>query len=370
MKRKCKNIDITNYDFIRSSVTDCLAHKRNRQMNRKDIKTIFEKYNDVDGVAAMIQSELINRKLDLDPIRYKTIIDRGNGKERNIAIEGIHQQFLDYVASHALMQGIGSYIGHYQIACRKGCGSIMASHLVQNWIKDKKSRYCIKADLRHCYESITHADMEKWLKKHVNNEPLLWLTHQLLGTVREGLPIGSMLSITLSALYIADLYHHIEDHYFLTRRGKKTHVIAHQLFYLDDIYLFGSNAKELHKAMKDIVVYASSMGLTIKPDWITICLNKTAVPVLGYRVREDRITMVRKNYLAVKKSLRKFKREPNDKNARSLNSYWGMLKYSNSKKFCEKYNVYAVMRSARKVVSLHDKGKFYGQTAGSKNHEN
>lgn len=43
MKRKCKNIDITNIEFIEKAITDCLSGKKK---TRQDIASIMNKHND------------------------------------------------------------------------------------------------------------------------------------------------------------------------------------------------------------------------------------------------------------------------------------------------------------------------------------
>ena len=42
MKRKCKNIDITNIEFIEKAITDCLSGKKK---TRQDIVSIMNKHN-------------------------------------------------------------------------------------------------------------------------------------------------------------------------------------------------------------------------------------------------------------------------------------------------------------------------------------
>ena len=56
MKRKCKNIDITNIEFIEKAITDCLSGKKK---TRQDIVLIMNKHNDsIHKIALEMQSEL------------------------------------------------------------------------------------------------------------------------------------------------------------------------------------------------------------------------------------------------------------------------------------------------------------------------
>lgn len=121
---------------------------------------------------------------------------------------------------------------------------------------------------------------------------------------------------------MSDLYHYTERNFRYYRRGKEHRAVLHQLFYLDDVFLFGSNARKLTEATKAFIAEASRMGLSIKPTWKMICLKEnredTHIDILGYRVYHNRITMRRRDYLKCRKSLRKYKRSACIKNARTI----------------------------------------------------
>lgn len=393
MKRKCRNIDITDKQFVIRAIQDCMGHKSSRKMSRQDIHRIFSMYQTDERIADVLISEIKSRNISVNQIRYEERIDRSNGKARVIAIEDVKQQFYDYIAYNGLSE-LDSYIGHYQIACRKDMGPLFGAHIVQQWAREKDVRYAIKADIRKCYPSITHDNMMWWLRDHVANDALLWLIEELLKlseagrptpslqeklkddpelqeqfeSVKHGLPIGSYLSIKLCALYMADLYHHCEGRYFAERRGIRKNTYKHVMINLDDIYLFGTNANQMNRAMRDVVEFAASKGLTIKPNWQLISLNHSDndahIDVLGYRVYRDRITMRPRNYRKLKHSIAAFNSHPTVRNARSLIARNGMfIPHTNSARFCDKYNVHSATKKARKVISHHDKGKICRETA-------
>lgn len=386
MNHKCRNIDITDKQFVVQSIHDCNGHKSSKKMSRDDIARLYSQYPTVDSVSDVLTKEMQEEHLDIRQVRYEERVDRSNGKLRIIAIEDIKQQYYDYIAYNGLSD-LDSYIGHYQIACRRGMGPLFGAKVIQQWMKDHKVRYAIKADVKKCYPSITHKNMMAWLNKHVANDRLLWLINALLEQsengvptatlrkrmlddpetskqvelVRQGLPIGSYLSIKLCALYMADLYHRCEGSYFTSRRGKRENVFRHVMFNLDDIYLFGSSAKDMHRAMVDLTEFAETKGLTIKPNWQIISLShkdpNAHIDVLGYRVYRDRITMRRRNYCKLRRSVSQFNAHKTVSNARSFLARYGMFViHTNSRRFCSKYAVYAAARRARKVVSKYDKG--------------
>ena len=101
MKRKCKNIDITNIEFIEKAITDCLSGKKK---TRQDIVSIMNKHNNsVHEIALEMQSELLNRKLNLKPIWYKRKYDDASRKVlANISVQALK----DVDNSIARMQSI------------------------------------------------------------------------------------------------------------------------------------------------------------------------------------------------------------------------------------------------------------------------
>lgn len=368
MKKKCKHVDITNRDFTRKAIQACFAQKGRKAFYRSDVKELMEWCGgSLDVLVDMLRDEIKERRVDLPPVRQSERYDRSNGKLRHITIEHIKQQLYDYIASYGL-DDIAGRIGYYQIACKEGQGPIYGAQVIASWLRDKDVRHAAIADIRKCYPSISKRMMMRWLRRHIKNDDLLYLISCLLSTSDQGLPIGSYLSIRLCALYLSDIYHHIEGSYYTVRRGKRKSCVKHLMINMDDIYIFGSSAKDLHRVMAGTIRYASALGLEIKSSWRLIDLgpkNPDAhVDVLGYRIYRDRVTMRHRNYIKTKRALRTFRRNPNVRNARTLISYNGLfIKHTNSYRFKHKYQTSGTVRLARKVVSQYDKGKIRQRTA-------
>lgn len=363
MKRKCKNIDITNIDFIEQAIVDCLNHKTMEKKMRKATDAYMLAHNyDIHVIALELQSEILHKKLVLEHVKYVDIIDRSNGKKRTLTVEHIKQQFYDYIAYHAL-NDLNSTLGYYQINVRRKGSPLMAVRYVQGWLEDKNVKYVAQMDAHKCYPSISKENIMKWLNKHVKNDKLLWLVESLLSTCSKGLPIGSYLSIKLCALYMSTLYHYAESNFRYYRRGKEHRAVLHQLFYLDDIFFFGSNARRLTEATRTFIAKAKELGIEIKRTWKMICLKKnrenTHLDTLGYRVYHNRVTMRRRNYVKCRKAIRRYKKKPNEHNSRSLIAMYGLFpKHTNSNKFREKYNADYYYKEAKERVSRYDKSKY------------
>lgn len=346
-----------------------MRNKPKRAWKRADVEAYWKMHNgDIDSIAKELQNELITRTVHFPEPRISVRVDRSNEKQRVITVEDIKEQYYDYIAYYGL-DDLAPMIGEYQIACIKGKGPILGARIIKGWLKDETIRYAIKADVKQCYPSITHENMMRFVQRHVKNDTLVYLIETLLvNSPNEGLPIGSYLSIRLCALYLSQLYQHIGGSYF--KRNKN--VVSHVLMFLDDIFIFGTNARQMHKAMRGIVAYAESIGLTVKPDWRLLNLNpndkRAHVDAMGYRIYRDHITMRRRDYLKTRTAFKRFQAKPCYRTATSAAAYHGLfIKNTDSYRFRKKYRVKRSFRKARGIISRHDKSNFFRASTAVEN---
>lgn len=335
----------------------------------------------VETVIDGIRQEIINKKIVIKPIWYSEKIDPSSFKIRKIGIQDVKQQIYDYIAVQGLSP-LFTRIGEYQCAAIKGRGAIKGVNSIKRWLRNKNIKYAAKADVRKCYESIGKENMLVFLEKHVKNDELLWLIRKLIYTFDDGLSIGSYLSQFLCNLYMSQLYHEIAENMYRVRKHKdgtceRVNLVKHVLFYMDDILILGTNAKDIHKAMKLIIKYTShKLGLEIKPDWFVFMTKLSDrknekgqfVDIMGYRVYRWHTTIrrrvfkrIRKNYSYVWKMIQTH-RKVSLIYARRCISYFGQIKNSNSFLMRKKYHVDKVIKICKKVVANGD-SKIYKRTA-------
>lgn len=399
MKKYCKNIDITERELISRAVYRCIDNK----YTRSDTLCMFEEYSGVkcelicklikeygkyivyplvETVIDGIQQELINKKIVIKQIWYSEKVDPSSFKIRRIGIQDIKQQIYDYIA----VEGLSPFfcrIGEYQCAAIKGRGQIKGVNIIKRWMRNKNIRYAGKADIRKCYESISKRQIMRFLKKHIKNDLLLWLINKLISTFEFGLSIGSYLSQFLCNLYMSQLYHEISENMYRVRKhrdgtSERVNLVKHVIFYMDDILILGTNAKDVHKAMSLIIKYADKkMGLEIKPSW-TVFMTKIEdkkndvgqfIDMMGFRIYRWHVTIrrrvfkrIRRNYMRVRKMIKTHKKIPIIYAKRCI-SYNGQIKNSDSFKFKRKYHVNEIIKVCKKVVRKYDKGKIYYRTA-------
>lgn len=391
MKRYCKKIDITDRKLISKAAYTCLEGKLKRndtlrlianecKMTPEQIYCIIYRYGKeavypmVERIIDRIRSEIISRKLDLPPIWYKEKVDPSSGKIRRIGIQNVKQQIYDYIAVIAL-QPIFGRIGRHQYASIKGRGPLKGARRILRWMRNKAIRYAGKADIKKCYESIDQNKLMGFLEKYIANAPLIWLIKELISTFEKGLSIGSYLSQHLCNLYLSQLYHAISEDMYRIRKHRngvreRINLVKHVLLYMDDIYIAGANAKDLHKAMKLIISKAKEMGFEIKESWCVFRCSgqKEFVDMMGYRIYRDHMTIRRRVFKRVRRAyLRAARKISSHKKisvnlARRVMSYKGQLKNSNSKYAEQKYKSKGVSKICRRIVSNYD-STIFGRTA-------
>lgn len=321
----------------------------------------------VDG----IREELIQNKIKFKPIWYKEKIDASSQKVRRIGIQNIKQQIYDYIAVEA-MKDFLKRIGEYQCAALKHKGQPYGIKAIKKWLRNKNIRYAGQCDIKKCYPSIDREKVMEFLRKYIKNEPLLNLIALLIGTFETGLSIGSYLSQYLCNVFLSQIYHEIAERMYRIRKKRngimeRIKLVLHQLFYMDDILILGTNAKDIHKAMKLITQKAEELGLKIKDNWIvftTVMKRKDDghfIDIMGVRIYRHHITIRQRVFLRVRRAYKKAQALIKQKKkiplwlARKCASYKGILDHTNSQKIKKKYQTVQTIKVCKGVVSHESK---------------
>ena len=366
MKRLCKDVDITDLAFIRQAIDDCL---RKKKKSRRDIAALLAEHDyDRDSIAHMLQQELRARYLILKPIWYSTRIDSSSQKPRTIGIQDIKQQMYDYIAVNAL-EPVFRSIGEYQVASIPDRGNDYGIKAIAKWVKDDEVRYVGKMDIRKFYESVDRELLLKKLRRHVKNDALLWLVETLISTFDHGLSIGSYLSQFLANWYLSELYHDVSERMYRVRRKRngetvRVNLVKHVLFQMDDLFVFGTNAKDVNRAVHMMIDKLNEMHLTVKPNWRVYKLSDSVfVDVLGVRIYRDRVTIRQHVFLKVRRTFKKARRAMYPALAKRIISYWGILKHTSSFVLRKRLKAPRYVKEARRLISRESTIRREAETA-------
>lgn len=369
MKRYCKNIDITDFDFIMNAVYACLSKKCKRMRNdtvklfarvgrcsysaaRRMLERRDERYMDcVERISRMMQRDILRWNLTLPPINVKLKHDGDSGKVRKISVQHIWQLLYDHVAVIA-MRELNKLMGEHQVSGRRGMGGAYGQRIVRRWVQGTNKRvYFVKLDVRRYYESVDVERLMAWVEKRVGNKRLMWLIRTLTATGESGLNIGSYLSHFLANLYLSDVWHYAMQ---------QVDGVEHALFYMDDMLIVGHNRRKLRKAAQAIIRKIETKGLSVKPNWqVHRCTADRPIDIMGIRFSPKRQTLRKRIFRRARRSvlrLRRFMRhhaKASLKLARRVLSYNGWLTRTNCKRFTLRVGSPAVLRVAASIIRQH-----------------
>ena len=193
-----------------------------------------DEHGSAESLIAEIESEIASRTLALRPIKRYRHREPTNGKLRIIGVESVKQQICDYVAIEALSGLLRSKVGFWQVSSVKGKGQLMAANAVSRWVQE--GGYFVHLDVRKCYPSIKVDVIMRMLRRYVRSPDVLYLCETLLETYGGGLEIGSYFSLRMAQFVLSFGYHAVED-MRKVRRGRSVPMVAHQLWYADDLSL-------------------------------------------------------------------------------------------------------------------------------------
>lgn len=387
IKKYCKDVDVTNVDFVEMCCFKYLDGKWKRNdvqrllvrfsgLSKEEVKHIvyseqtYELFDTVREIAEYISECIINRKLKLKPIKYFTRIDGMSKKVRIIGVqEPLHQMF-DYVAVESMRSMLEAKIGVFQCASLPGKGQSYGKKHIERWAREKKTVYYVKGDIKQCFPSIPMDKLKELLLRDIKNDTLIWLVYELLDMFKMGLSIGSYLSQYIANYYLSYAYHYASEQLFKIRRTKqngnvRVRLINHVLFYMDDFLLTGSSKKDLKIAMKMLIKYISEfLGLEVKFDWKVCKISGSElIDMMGFVFRKDRTTIrekiflkTRRHFLKARKLLKKGLTIPLKLAYKCISGY-GWYKNTNSWRIRQKLGIDEIVNKCKKIISYHAKLK-------------
>ncbi len=172
-------------------------------------------------------------------------------------------------------------------ACRKGKGRIAALLRAQQFAGSHT--HFLKYDIRHYFDSISHAILKQQLATLFKDTPLLRLFGRIIDGFRsalgKGLPIGSLMSQHFANFHLAAL----------DRFVKETLRIPGYVRYMDDMALWANSGNELSAALVRIEQFVSTeLRLEMKP---TPYINRVrhGMDFLGCRVFSGHMELNRRS---------------------------------------------------------------------------
>ena len=348
MKSYCKNLVVS-----RAHVAAAYGLWEKGLAGHKNTYRVVEEYGSASALIDEITREIATRTLTFTPVHRYQRVEPTNGKVRIIGVQSVKQQVCDYLVVSLLQPLLDAKLGFYQASSTKGKGQLFVARTLRRW--SHRGGYWVQLDVKQCYPSIKHDLVMRILSKRIRSEDVLYLAGALLATYEGGLDIGSYFSLRMAQLVLSFAYHHVEG-LGKIRRGRHQSLVTHQIWYMDDAVLLGSNKRDLRRATRSLQRYMrAELGLTIKPWKICRVGEDEPINLAGFMVRPGRTTIRGATFLRARQAIRRFQRRPTLTRALSVCSYWGWFKHSSSRRVIANNHMYEAVRDARRLIAQHSR---------------
>lgn len=402
MKTYCKPaaINIEDWKFNEIAVVECFRNKRSRKdfqrllcktgkitkrelaedRLNKDFKRTLEAESEV---SKMLTQKIINRDLQLQPIRQFQRVDGLTQKLRDICQESPEQQVFEYIGVYALKPLFRAKIMSIQYGSIPNKGGVAGKRKIERLLRKKFHRkvVALKGDVTKAYPSVTVPVVMEMLRRDIGkNKVLLWL----LGTLMSNYPgnhlcIGGYLPAWLFNYVMSYVLRFIYEQAQI-RRGKRNRLVYAVVCYADDFTIYGELSK-LKKAMRKASIWAyDKFGLKIKDIWQFYQVasfdeerenlkerrkgskkRTPGVDMMGYVIRR-RYTIIRgRVFRRIRRQVLRAWKDFKEKGfvpwwrACRIAAYKGWVKHSNGRKFEEKYDFKKLLKLCKISASKHGK---------------
>jgi RNA-directed DNA polymerase len=196
--------------------------------------------------------------------------------------------FPDRIVQHAIMQVLGPIWDRQFIrdsyAAVPGRGIHAGSHRLRQFLRQPKTAYCLKLDIKKFYPNINHDVLMALVERKIKCPDTLRLLENIIRSIPggKGLPIGNYLSQYLSNIYLDGL-----DHWLKEKMRCRFYVR-----YCDDAVILADDKKYLAWLLERIRLYLENdLRLELNRKTRIFPVDSCGVDFLGYKTYRDRVLL-------------------------------------------------------------------------------
>lgn len=276
------------HDAIVRAIRDAAKGKTDRPAVRRALDNIDAKAEEI--------AEQIRTGSWWPPKHKTTHLQEGyHKKERDIIKpRWDNEQIVHHILVDQLKKIMLPRIYRYACGSIPGRGTHCAAKTMRRWRDGYKGKrfYVAELDLRKFYASVDHDILKDLLRRRIRDRNYLEVLFRVIDACPEGLPLGNYTSP-----WLANFYLEAADNYILQELKPD-----HYLRYMDNLYLFSRNKRQLHKAMQLLDDWVQRhRRLRLKDNWQIYRFERCdghgrAINALGFVIHASRMT-IRKNIL-------------------------------------------------------------------------
>lgn len=334
---------------------------RNKTKNNKRHRRLRYMRDHCDDMVDEVREYIIDFKAPKHKVFE--INDGISAKKRNIIVPTVEEILVHHAAVNVLKPIVSKSFYEHSYASIPERGTHAAIKQIKRWIRNDhlNTKYCLKLDIKKFFESVDQDVLIAKLDKIIRDKRYMEILTKIIRTADSGIPLGFTTSQWFANFLLTELDHKIKEEF-----GAKYYPI-----FMDDMIIFGSNKRKLHKMKEQIEQYLNEeLHLQLKDNWQvffmdSVCSQKKKgkfLDFLGFKFYRTHIGIRRKIALKVqRKAKRIYKKRQNDKranvhDARQMVTYAGLCKYANCHNWFHNHVLeYVNIKRLRQQVSRYDK---------------
>jgi len=261
--------------------------------------------------------------------------DRSSKKYRKIFVPSLEELAIQHTVVQILWPIIAKGMFENTFGAVPNKGPLKVKKKIEKWIaKDRAGcKYCFKGDVYHFYASINRDKMFAICRKHIHDPKFLLILWYLIYSASDEncLLLGNYISGPLSMWYLQDFDH------FVAQELKPKHYER----WADDIVMFDSNKKKLHRIAIAVNEYLNTMDLRLKDNWQVFRFSYIdenghdcgrALDFIGFKFYRNRAVLRKSIMLHATRTAKRIGRKlwPTIYDARQMEAYKGWLKHSDT----------------------------------------
>lgn len=330
--------ELTDRNHCNQCVLDAIKNKRKTPF----LTYIKENYTEY---GYKLQRTLIEG-WEPEATRTKTINEGTDRKQRDLRIPSLRDHFVHTAVAKILEKYLPQRFYFYACGSLPKRGQTFAVKAVESYLRNNRPKYCALTDVRKCYQSIKKPQVMKCLRRVFKDEKFLHINEQILDQMGDGLAIGFTVSHWYAHLVLS----------FIDRKLKENQSKVFIVRYMDNYVLLCGRKRTLHNLLHKMGAELNEYLLQVKSDWQVFPIRKRMVEFLSYRMNLYKTILRKKLMYRITKCFVHAKASMSAHRARTVMSYYGILKHCDSYNYRTKYLYPNVsLKLCRRLISDADK---------------
>ena len=280
-----------------------------------------------------IQTMLVNHTYHLEESDYTREIIHDRTKDRELwKLKYYPHRIIQWAIMLQINELLDRNLVDFTCASIPKRGIHYALKLAKGYMQDKdESKYCLKIDIHHFYQSVNKDILKKMLRKKIKDKELLWLLDLIIDSCPQGLPMGSYLSQYLANFYLSHFDHWMAE----------TLKIKRVIRYMDDVVILYKDKETLFKWLEEIKVYLNKeLDLVLKDNYQVFPTYIRGLDFIGYRIFKDYIILRKSTYMRLRRQMLAIAKKVADSSFMSYHDFCCINSYKGWLKWCDGYNLY------------------------------